>query len=112
MAENQWSSRSSLGKTATPRTAQASSRDQEDGQQHVAHVAVEIGDVEVVLAEEFAVDVREGGERFVEVLLALVFGGVEDAEKVSQLHAEVGAVFGSAVRSDSVRSGSVVQTAI
>jgi hypothetical protein len=50
-----------------------------------------------VLAEEFAVDVREGGQRLVQVLLALVFRGVEDAEEVGEVQAEVGAVRSSAI---------------
>ena len=62
----------------------------------VAHVAVEIGKAQM-FAEQVAVDVREGGQRLVQVLLPPVFRGVEHAEQVGEVQAEVGAVLGSAV---------------
>ena len=67
------------------------------GQQRVAHVTVEVGDVQVVLAEQLAVDVGEGRQRLVQVLLPLVFRRVEHAEEVGQVQAQVGAVLGGAV---------------
>ena len=67
------------------------------GQQRVAHVPVEVGDVEVVLTEKFSVDVRERGQRLVEVLLALVFRSVQHAEQMGEVLAEVGAILGGAI---------------
>ena len=60
-------------------------------EQGVAHVPVEVGEVEA-LGEEGAVDVAEAGEILVEVPLALLLGRVEDAEEAVEVHAEVGAV--------------------
>ena len=72
------------GRDARPVEARA-------GQQAVAHVAVEVGEAEV-LGEELAVDVGEGGQSFVEVLLALLGRRVEHVEEPRQVQAEVGAV--------------------
>ena len=66
------------------------------GEQTVAHVGVEIGERQRFL-EEIAVDVRELGEFFVEVFLALAGVGVEDAEELFEADAEVGAVGRGAV---------------
>ena len=77
------------GRDARPVEARA-------GQQGVAHVAVEVGEAEV-FRKEFAVDVGECGQSFVEVLLALVGRRVEHVEEPREMRAEVGAVFGGVV---------------
>ena len=65
-------------------------------EQLAAHVGVEIGKGDA-LGEEGAVDIGEGGEVFIEVGLALVFGGVEDVEESGEFGAGIGAIEGGAV---------------
>ena len=59
--------------------------------QAVAHVAVEVGEAQA-FGEQFAVDVGERGQRFVEVLLPLLRRRVENVEEPGQVRPEVGAV--------------------
>ncbi|OQA29814.1 MAG: hypothetical protein BWY57_03196 [Betaproteobacteria bacterium ADurb.Bin341] len=66
------------------------------GHQRVAHGAVEVGEAQP-LFEQLAVDVREGGEQLVEVLLATLGQGVQHLEEAGQMQAEVGAIFGRLV---------------
>ena len=73
------------GRDARPILARAA-------EQGVAHVAVEIGKAEMFV-EQVAVDVREGGERFIEVCLAIFRRGVEDFKEPGELFAQVRAVW-------------------
>ena len=77
------------GRNARPVEARA-------GEQRVAHVAVEIGEAEI-FGEQLAVDVGKCGERFVEVLLALLRRRVEHFKEAREVHARVRAVGGGAV---------------
>ncbi len=65
-------------------------------EQLAAHEGVKIGEGDA-LGEEGAVDVGEGGEVFIEVGLALVFGGVEDIEEAGEFGAGIRAIEGGAV---------------
>jgi hypothetical protein len=81
------------------------------GKQRVAHVLVEIGEAEIFF-EESTVDVRENGEGFVEILLALFEGCIENVEKTREVLAEIGAVSCGAVNEIEAESFAVENVAI
>ena len=57
----------------------------------VAHVAVKIGEAEM-LVEQFAIDVGKAGQSFVEIFLALFWRRYSGLRRASRVAAQVGAV--------------------
>lgn len=64
--------------------------------QSVAHIPVEIREIEI-LGEEFAVDVGECRESFVELFLAFIRWRIQYGKEVREVLTQVGAIFGCPV---------------
>ena len=58
------------------------------GNQRVSHVAVQIREAEL-FRKQFTVDVRERGERFVEILLPLVRRRVENVKQPRKVQTQI-----------------------